>query len=178
MYGMVNEGIRNFIIEKFGEPKWLEIVQIAKLESEDFILLKTYPDKLTFDLVVAICEVIHISPEEALEAYGRYWINFAANSGYENLLLMFGSDFRGCLHNLNHMHEHMGAYMTGIVAPAFHVYEEDEHQITVDYFSKREGLSPFVQGLLYGLLERYGQAGHVENLGPAGEGYRFRVTFT
>lgn len=177
MYGMVNEGIRKFIIEKLGEDKWLEIVRIAKLESEFFVPLKTYPDKVTFDLVGAICEVMHISPEEALEAYGRYWIYFAETSGYENLLSMFGSDFRSSIQNLNHMHEHMGTFMTGIIAPAFHVYEEDEHQITVDYFSKRQGLSPFVLGLFYGLLDRYGQAGHVENLGPAGEGYRFRITF-
>lgn len=177
MYGMVNEGIRSFIVEKFGEEKWREIVKAARLENEDFILLKTYSDKLTYDLVAAICEVIHISPEEALEAYGRYWINFASRTGYENLLLMFGADFRSCLHNLNHMHEHMGAYMTGIVAPAFHVCDEDERQVTVDYFSKREGLAPFVRGLLYGLLERYGQGGNVELLGPSGGGYRFRITF-
>lgn len=178
MYGMVNEGIRTFIIEKFGEAKWRAISQIAKQEDEDFILLKTYSDKLTYDLVGAICKVLEISPAQALESYGRYWVSFAASSGYENLLFMFGPDIRSCLHNLNLMHDHMGSFMTDIIAPSFQVVEEDEKKIIVDYFSKREGLAPFVHGLLYGLLERYQEKGNVDYLGPFGEGHRYCINFT
>ncbi len=177
MYGMVNEGIRSFIVKNYGEGKWREIAKLANLKDEDFILLQIYSDKLTYDLVGAICQVLEITPSQALEAYGRYWISFAAGAGYENLLLMFGSDFRSCLHNLNHMHEHMGAYMSGIVAPAFHVVEESASEIKVDYFSKREGLAPFVLGLLHGLLDRYQEKGIVDYLGPFGEGHRFKISF-
>jgi hypothetical protein len=178
MYGMVNEGIRSFIIKNYGEGKWREIATHANLKDQDFILLQIYSDKLTYDLVGSICHVLEITSDQALEAYGRYWISFAAGSGYENLLLMFGGDFRSCLHNLNHMHEHMGSFMTGIIAPSFHVVEESETEIKVDYFSKREGLHPFVLGLLYGLLDRYEQQGKVEYLGPSGEGHRFKINFT
>lgn len=177
MYGMVNEGIRSFIIENFGETKWQNISQIAKVDPGGFILMQTYPDKVTYDIVGSICQVLGISAEEALEAYGRYWIGFAAGSGYENLLLMFGTNFRTSLNNLNHMHEYMGSFMSGILAPSFNVVEETEEYLEVIYSSTRPGLVPFVKGLLYGLLDRYKEKGEVTYLGASGDGHRFKIIF-
>jgi hypothetical protein len=75
------------------------------------------------------------------------------------------------------MHEHMGSFMSDIVAPAFHVIEESEDQVTVDYVSSRAGLVPFVRGLLLGLLERYNEKADVLYVGEFGEAHRFKISF-
>lgn len=178
MYGMVNEGIRSFIVKNFGESKWVEISKRAGIKENDFILMKVYPDKMTYDLVGAVSEVLQLPPESVLEEYGKYWISFASHAGYENLLVMFGSDVRSSLQNLNHMHEHMGTFMTDIMAPGFKVLEESEKEIIVEYSSKRQGLTPFVKGLMHGLLLRFEEKGTVEYLGYFGENARFKIIFS
>lgn len=175
MYGLVNQGVKSFIIQNFGESKWTEICKRADVSDDDYTLLTTYPDEITYKLVGAISEELNITSEQALEAYGQYWIIFAAESGYENLLSMFGPDFKSCVQNLDHMHEHMGSFMPGIKAPSFKMHDSFDNTIIVDYISERSGLASFVKGLLVGLLKRYQEEGVVSILEEIDSGYRFRV---
>lgn len=155
MYGMVNEGIKTFIVSNFGEKKWTEICQKANIDTKDFTMLEVYPDELTYNLVGSISETLQMSPEDVLTTYGKYWITYATSVGYEQLLAMFGPDFKTCLKNLNHMHSHMGSFLPNIKAPRFDVTELSENVIHVNYVSERKGLAPFVMGLFQGLSERY-----------------------
>jgi hypothetical protein len=177
MYGMVNQGIKTFIIKNHGEIKWANICREAKVHDSDFMLLKTYSDEITYNLVGAISKELGIGPEQTLEAYGEYWVTFASESGYENLLSMFGRDFHTCLENLDHMHEHMGSFMPGIKPPSFCVVEKSTDKVVVEYKSQREGLGYFVRGLLIGLLKRYQEKGEVKMLGPISGGYSFQIIF-
>jgi hypothetical protein len=177
MYGMVNQGIKTFIIKNYGEMKWTNICQIANISDSDFMLLKTYSDDITYNLVAAISQELNISANQALEAYGEYWVIFASQSGYENLLSMFGRDFQTCLENLDHMHEHMGSFMPGIKPPEFRVVEKSTEKVIVEYKSQREGLGYFVRGLLTGLLKRYQEKGVVKMIGPIEGGYSFQIVF-
>jgi hypothetical protein len=177
MYGMVNQGIKTFIIKNYGEARWAAICRTANVSDRDFMLLTTYSDEITYGLVGAISKELNITPDQALEAYGEYWVSFAAQSGYENLLAMFGKDFQTCLENLDHMHEHMGSFMPGIKPPSFHVVEKNSESVIVEYKSQREGLGFFVRGLLTGLLKRYQQKGSVKMIGSIPGGYSFQIAF-
>ena len=45
--------------------------------------------------------------------------------------------------------------------PRFELVSEGEDEMLVEYCSTRQGLEPFVRGLLQGLLDHFGLVGHV-----------------
>ena len=156
MYGLVNEGFRELVTRVGGVETWEEICREAEIPPEGFEPLCPYDDSLTFKLVHLTSDKLKISTDEVLTRYGRYWITYTAESGYGDLMRLFGGDFRTCLSNLNRMHAHMGAMMPGLTPPRFTVDAPSNDEIVVHYYSRRHGLAPMVRGLLEGLAEKYG----------------------
>ncbi len=177
MYGMVNQGIKTFIIKNYSEDMWTEICAEAKSEHSDFELLKTYDDLSTYNFVGAISKKLNLKPEDVLKVYGKYWVTYASEVGYNDLLAMFGPDMKTCLINLNHMHYHMGSFMPDIIAPQFNVIETSPNILEIEYISKREGLFPFVVGLFEGLSERYNAKIAIKNSQAIASGTRFEIHF-
>ena len=155
MYGLVNKAIRDLIVEKFGEDKWLIISEKAGLSDPKFLPLQTYPDEVTYNLVGSASEVLGLSPEEVLKAFGEYWVLFTAREGYGPVMDLFGSNLRSCLHNLNNLHARMGALLPSLKPPRFVVKEDASGDLTIEYYSKRKGLGPMVVGLLSGLALKH-----------------------
>ncbi len=156
MYGLVNQAMKDLVLERFGESRWTEICSGASCPTDDFELMKSYPDALTYGLVGSASRVLQVDAGVLLEQFGEYWIRFTAEKGYGELLLLFGKDFQSCLRNLNHMHARMGAMMPELQPPRFLVEEEAPGKLLLKYFSKRAGLAPMVVGLLRGLAQRHG----------------------
>ncbi len=156
MYGLVNQAMKDLVTSKFGSDKWSEICQKAGHPPDDFEAMTSYPDTLTYSLVGAASQILGASASDLLRAFGDYWVTFTAHEGYGEIMDMFGKDFRSCLKNLNGMHGHMGAMMPQLLPPRFQVVETSASQLTVHYFSTRQGLAPMVIGLLEGLARKYG----------------------
>lgn len=156
MYGLINEGIRELVVQLGGVEAWEAICQEADVGPEGFEPLCPYDDTVTFKLVNLASEKLNLSTDEILTRYGHYWITYTAESGYGDLLRLFGGDLRTCLSNLNRMHAHMGAMMPALSPPRFTVDTLSDDHILVHYYSNRNGLAPMVNGLLRGLAERYG----------------------
>jgi len=66
-----------------------------------------------------------------------------------------GTDFVGFMQNLDHMHSRMKTTFPGYSPPSFRVQNLEDGLLCLDYYSKREGLLPFVEGLLTGLSEHF-----------------------
>lgn len=156
---------------------WNEICVEVKSEYTDFEFLKTYDDISTYNFVGAISKKLNINPEDVLKLYGKYWITYASEVGYNDLLAMFGPDLKTCLINLNHMHYHMGSFMPDIIAPQFNVTVISNNILEIEYISKRAGLFPFVVGLFEGLSERYKVKIDIRNSLPIASGTKFEIHF-
>ena len=155
MYGLVNKGIEEMVIEFHGQDKWEEIKRKASFESEGFLNMKPYPDDLTYKLVGAACEVLNASAEDVLKAFGEYWILFTAEKGYGEMLNLAGSTLPDFLKNLDMLHGRVNNLMPELVPPQFECENETEHSIELIYKSKREGLIPMLHGLVTGLGKRF-----------------------
>lgn len=175
MYGMVNEGIKTLVVNNFGQEKWKEVCIKAKIQIDEFTLLEVYPDDITYDLVGAISEVLNLSTDVVLKTYGKYWVQYAPNVGYEQLLAMFGPDYKACLINLNHMHAHMGSFMPSLKPPRFVVKEISQNNLEIDYISDRKGLTSFVHGLFEGLGERYQTKVEIQYIGEFKDAQKFHI---
>ena len=155
MYGMVNQAIKDLVLNKFGNEAWVNICQRANIPQEDFVFMQYYPDKLTYDLVGSASAQLGVPPEVILREFGKYWVLYTAKEGYGAMMDLFGSDFKSCLKNLNNLHARMGMTMPHLTPPRFTFREENELLYIVSYFSKRAGLCPMVIGLLEGLAAKY-----------------------
>lgn len=155
MYGMVNQAVAD-LAERLGGPElWSAIVERAGMDLPVFVAMEAYDDDVTYRLVAAASEVLGLSQEEVLEAFGEHWILYTGEQGYGPMLSAMGATLPEFLANLDSMHSRIALSMPELRPPSFASEELDERRIRVRYWSERQGLAPMVTGLLKGLGARF-----------------------
>ena len=157
MYGMVNNAFRQYVIDRDGETAWNDIVTEAGLETAEFGAMTSYDDDVTMTIVEAMVARSGRDIDDLLRDVGRSWIGFAKTTSFAGLLAFAGSDYATLLGNLNDMHAKIKASLTAIRPPAFDCVTREDGLLEVTYQSEREGLFTFVEGILLGLAEEFGE---------------------
>lgn len=165
MYGLVNQGIRTMVTETFGSEKWDRILETSGVD-DVFIAMDPYPDSVTLALVGAASEVLELEPPQVLQAFGKWWIGFAAKE-YSQLFKIAGNSFEEFTSNLNDIHTRVGYMLTKLTPPSFKITDRRDRSFVLHYYSKREGLFPMVLGMIQGIGEWFGQEIEVTHM--AGE---------
>jgi len=181
MYGMVNRAIEQMVVSNHGQEVWDKICQQADVSHVAFGAMETYPDDVTYALVGAASEILGPSVDELLEAFGEYWVEYAADAGFDDMMTMFGQSLTDFLINLDHMHSHISSAFPDLQPPSFHCHENEDRTLTLKYFSTRAGLAPMVKGLLTGLGHRFNtpiKVDWVQSKGENGTHDEFRVAMT
>lgn len=155
MYGLVNKGIYELVVNQYGKESWNSIRAQAGLGEDDFISMESYPDGLTYKLIAATSQILQITQEKVLEKFGEYWITHTANEGYGNLLDMAGTTFTDFLKNLDQLHSCVGHIMPGVSPPSFQCTDIRDKSLVLHHYSSREGLEHMVVGLITGLGKRF-----------------------
>eukprot|EP00529_Nitzschia_sp_RCC80_P019025 CAMPEP_0113487066 /NCGR_PEP_ID=MMETSP0014_2-20120614/25319_1 /TAXON_ID=2857 /ORGANISM="Nitzschia sp." /LENGTH=514 /DNA_ID=CAMNT_0000380755 /DNA_START=284 /DNA_END=1828 /DNA_ORIENTATION=- /assembly_acc=CAM_ASM_000159 len=134
MFGWINDCTECLVIEKFGQDVWHQIKDEAgcgDVPDGGFLRYKYYPDSDTVSLVVAAAEVLNITVEDVLHAFGDYFVQYVQDNGYSNVLECLGSNLRDWLSNLNSLHDHLQAsYPKGFVAPVFWSEDDEEEGVS------------------------------------------------
>ena len=151
MYGMVNEAARELIVTRFGLAVWRKIREDAGISEDRFVTMETYDDATTFGIVAAAARVLEVSQESVLLSFGEFWILFAQEHGYGELMRASGKDLFEFLSNLDGLHTRLALAFPDFQPPSFRCVSLTKHQVEVHYHSVRQGLAPFVVGLLRGL---------------------------
>jgi guanylate cyclase soluble subunit beta len=118
MYGWINECVRGFVLEKFGQATWDAIVAKHSEGESDFLRYEYYSDSTTMELVAVISEMLNISIPEVLETFGEYFIKYMSRE-YSNLLQCLGSTLVEWLSNVNMLHVHLNETLPKMVSPYF-----------------------------------------------------------
>ncbi len=163
MYGLVNKAVKGLVLDQFGEETW-EKIRLKAQSPDDFVAMQGYEDALTYSLVGAAVEVLQLDAEAILHAFGEYWVLKIAAASYTDLMNTTGSDLYSFLQNLDAMHSRIKVSMPNLNPPSFRVKKLGDDLIQVDYFSQRDGLLPFVVGLLHGLSKHFQQAIEIEHI--------------
>jgi hypothetical protein len=161
MYGMVNKGVADLVINRFGEATWREILVKADIETEAFISMESYPDEVTYNLVGAASDVLGIPTKEVLELFGEYWISYTAQEGYGPLMEMAGNNLTDFLKNLDRLHSSVGHIMPKLNPPSFKCTDITDHSLKLHHYSDRHGLEDMVIGLIKGLGKKFKTQCHV-----------------
>jgi hypothetical protein len=157
MYGLVNRAIEQLVVSMKGENGWRGVCAHANIPSDGFVSMQAYDDEITYRLVGAVSARLGLAQEMVLEAFGEYWITYTATEGYGNLMDAGGNNLREFLGNLNDMHGRVETVFPQLRMPQFRVQELSATEFHLHYNSTREGLAPFVLGLVKGLAKRFDQ---------------------
>lgn len=157
MYGLVNRAVEDLVTHKFGAETWERVKARAGVDVEMFVAMSPYPDDVTYSLVTAASEELGMAVPEVLEAFGEYWMQFTAREGYGELLDLMGHDVPSFLEELDEVHERLKLSFPDLVPPSIAVSDVTDASVVVHYRSDREGLAPFVVGLLRGVGARFGR---------------------
>ena len=170
MYGMVNEGIRQFVGLNHDEATWETICSKAAVSQTSFERMASYDDAITYQLVGAICDHMNLSGEEALESFGAYWVEYVGSSSFGNLLKLAGRTLTEKLDGLDDLHARVFASMPNLKPPSFELETLDDIHHNLHYFSDRDGLAPMVVGLVHGLANVTGETVEVHQIEAKADG--------
>lgn len=175
MYGMVNKALEEMVVLAHGEATWELIKDKAKVDVEVFVANEGYDDAITYQLVGATSEVLGLPAAEVLHAFGVHWVLHTAREGYGQMMEASGRTLREFLLNLTNFHARVELIFPHLRPPVFRCSDVEGRSLRLHYLSEREGLAPFVVGLLDGLgqsfatevevihtVDKAGGAGHDE----------------
>jgi len=164
MYGMVNNAVEQLIIAEHGEACWDRVRSLAGVEDEVFVSNQSYPDKITYDLMMAASQVLEVPAENILIRFGEWWVLKTAQEGYGALIKATGTNLKDFLLNMPNFHTRVKMMLPDLSPPSFTCFEKSDTSVELHYMSKREGLAPFVKGLLSGLAQMFNTTAEVEHV--------------
>jgi guanylate cyclase soluble subunit beta len=156
LYGLINSALQNMIREKFGDEQWEKVLKASGVPEDSFLSMRSYDDTITYELVAAASEVLGAPAEACLEMFGEYWVLETASKTYGALMDAAGTDLVEFLRNMNALHDRITGTFINYVPPEFAVESLGAGRHRIHYISKRQGLTPFVVGLLNGLAIHFG----------------------
>ncbi|GFR47155.1 hypothetical protein Agub_g8846, partial [Astrephomene gubernaculifera] len=159
MIGWVNSSVESFIRDKFGDDVWNDVVKAAGVGERGWVSSCPYPDSETYKLVTTASSLLGVTPAQALEAFGNYFVEYVCKQGYDKLLQSLGSNIAEFLQSLNNLHLHLTMSFPSMSAPAFKCTAVGPESLELHYYSNRPALGPIVVGVLQGLAERYWDVG-------------------
>ena len=118
MLGWVNSAIEFMVIGQFGEAIWLQILKESG-QTGKWGNTTIYSDGDTVKMVVCASNILGITVDAVLEAFGMFFVTHLKNEGYEELMKKLGSTLEEWLNNLNNMHENIFMGLPEIVPPNF-----------------------------------------------------------
>lgn len=178
MYGLVNRSIEELVTARFGAPTWEQIRDAAGVTDEVFLSNETYPDSMTYQLVGAASRILGMPADQILEAFGEHWVLHTAQESYGAMLDLGGRNLKDFLLYLPHLHSRVQLHFPRLSPPVFWVTDVTDGAATVHHRTTREGLAPFVVGLLKGLGRRFSTQVAVSQVGwriHTGDTDSFRV---
>ncbi len=162
MYGLIYQAIRSCIVKAHGESAWSRIARAADVSGDQFVSMQAYPDELAFRLVEAVGHELQWEQADVLRMIGKHWVLETASTEFGPLFDFAGDDLVTVLGNLDAMHNQVAISFDNIKQPSFAVERESEGSVLLRYRSVRDGLAPFVMGLLDGLSEHFDEPIQVE----------------
>lgn len=174
MYGLINCAIQDMVVRTRPEA-WELLRTRAGVPADGFRLMESYDDALTYRLVGAASEMMGVTLDEVLRAFGRHWISYVEESGFGSLLDL-GDTLEEQLRQLDTLHGRLAAAYPGMVEPSFNCTTDPDGTLRVTYRSTRPGLAPMVHGMLEALCARFGEGIVVEFVHHERASATFRIT--
>jgi hypothetical protein len=154
MYGLINKALKAMVTDGYGQEVWGSILTKSAVPVDSFTTMEQYDDDTTYALVGATSEILEMPVAACLELFGHYWATVTAPNAYEMLFQSTGDNLFEFLDNVNSLHDRITSTFIDYVPPYF-LTTTDNNKMELIYESQREGLTPFLIGIIKGLADRF-----------------------
>ncbi|XP_055525809.1 soluble guanylate cyclase 89Db-like isoform X5 [Wyeomyia smithii] len=148
MYGMLLESVQHFVQLEYGEHIWRQALLTTGCKLTVFNTYQQYPDSLIPDLAAALSAITGKSIDEFMVFFGRCFVRFFSNFGYDELIKATGRYFCDFLHSVDNIHLQMRFTYRKMKSPSMQLTEMDENGAVLVYRSTRSGFSKYLRGQL------------------------------
>ncbi|CAH8583584.1 unnamed protein product [Heterobilharzia americana] len=146
MYGLLLEGLRNFIVTKWSSELWMEICKHTDLSDTQFETRKIYSETLLPKLFEISASILNEPIDDIKFGMGVTFVEYVGGKGYHGILRVLGRELRDFLNGLDNLHEFLRSSYPKIKPPSFFCVNESKTGITLQYRSHRAGFVPFFCG--------------------------------
>merc|ERR1712088_925285 len=116
---------------------------------------QVYPEQMLGKLAKKTFTTLGCNADEFFEGMGYYFVAFAAQYGYGDVLALLGRELRDFLNGLDNLHEYLKFSYPRIRAPSYFVDNETPQGLMLHYRSKRRGFTTYTIGQLKAVAETY-----------------------
>ena len=150
MYGILLESIVTYVKKTYGEEKWELIRNTARIDQENFSAHQVYAETLIPRIVDACHQHVGAPRDEILSAFGKTFVDFISQYGYDKILKVVGRNFRDFLNGLDNIHEYLRFSYPKLKPPSFFCEQESRTGLVLHYRSRRryDGFTQYVMGQL------------------------------
>ncbi|XP_001998671.2 soluble guanylate cyclase 89Db [Drosophila mojavensis] len=146
MYGMLYESVQHYIQEEYGMDTWKKICQIVDCKHNTFKTHQIYPDKLMPDIAAALSACTGESFDFCMNFFGRCFVRFFSNFGYDKMIRSTGRYFCDFLQSIDNIHLQMRFTYPKMKSPSMQLTNMDDNGAVILYRSGRTGMSKYLIG--------------------------------
>ncbi len=154
MKGAIVQCIGDLVKSNFGNDKWEKTLETAGISKTSFFTpIQNVDDEKVMKIIGSVCKVANISPAQASDAFGDYWVNVYAPK-------LYGSYFKGAnnskelLLKMDDIHDKVTKNIPNALPPRFEYEWKNDKTLILKYKSKR-GLIDILLGLVKGVGKYY-----------------------
>ena len=172
MKGVIAIALKEMVIRNFGLDKWEEILMDASLpvdlqisssqDIEDYVIMR---------VISSACKVLDITPEQAADAFGDYWVNEYAFRIYAAHYEGIGNS-KDFLKRTNQIHTATTLSIPNAHPPKFEYEDPGDNTLIMTYLSNRGLMNIFI-GLVRASGKHFNEELQVERI----DDNKVKITF-
>ena len=154
MKGSIVQCLGDLVKTNFGNDKWEQSLETAGMSRTSFFMpLQNVDDEKVMKIIGSICKVASITPVQAADAFGDYWVNIYAPKLYSDYFRGSNSS-REFLLKMDAVHDSVTRNIPNAHPPRFDYVWKDNKTLIMKYRSNR-GLIDILAGLVRGVGKYY-----------------------
>lgn len=164
MKGTIVCCLAELVQTKFGENMWKQLLTSNGLDAgKVFTTNENVDDGVVIQIITSLCKQANITPEQAAEVFGDFWVNVYAPKMYP-IFLKRNKNALSFLLDMDNVHFYMTKTMKGAEPPHFKYERLSDDRLRMQYESKR-GLFHIFIGLIKGVAHYYKEKIEIEQQG-------------
>ncbi|VDM03158.1 unnamed protein product [Schistocephalus solidus] len=148
MYGILLEGLHEYVISKYGQEAWDSLRQSVDYEETSFKSTTSYPESLLPSLIASAAEAFSINPDDLRYSLGEHFVTYLTEHGYGGMVRILGRNIRDFLDGLDNMHKYLRFTFPCLQYPLFFCANESRTGISLQYTSRRPNFTHYVRGII------------------------------
>ncbi|MDU9048293.1 MAG: heme NO-binding domain-containing protein [Candidatus Electrothrix sp. Rat3] len=163
MKGVIATCLAGLVKDNFGREKWEDALEDAGMDRHAiFSATNKMDDAAVMKVVASVCKVLNITPLQAADAFGDYWVNVYAPRLY-GAYFQEATSAKELLLGMDKTHEIVTSTIPNAHPPRFEYEWRNSRTLIMKYRSHR-GLVDFLVGLIKGVGKHFHEDLRVKKL--------------